>query len=111
MIYSEIEGHPNRRIAFITVDEEGTILSSTVSKGAVLTDRTGYTLIVDDYVADQITKFIFIDGELVLQENEELHVPVKTEKELQIEAIERQLAALKAEPDEPSEVVTDEPSE
>ena len=100
MIYSEIEGHPNRRIAFITVNEVGTILSSTVSKGAVLTDRTGHTLIVDDYVADQITKFIFIDGELILNDGEELIVPVKTEKELQREALLKQLAELDSQPTE-----------
>lgn len=121
MIYSEIEGHPNRRIAFITVNEVGAILSSTVSKGAVLTDRTGHTLIVDDYVADQITKFIFIDGELVLQENEELNVPVKTEKERMMEELQRRMAELQAMPDEPADIeentdvplldYTDEPTE
>ena len=104
MIYESIDNMPDRRIAFITTDSEGLILSSTVSKTAVSTNRTGNTLIVDDYVADQITKFRFINGELILIDEEKIIVPVKTEKELQIEAIERQLAALKAEPDEPADI-------
>lgn len=121
MIYESIDNMPDRRIAFITTDSEGLILSSTVSKTAVSTNMTGSTLIVDDYVADQITKFRFINGELILIDGEKIIVPVKTEKELQIEAIERQLAALKAKPDEevnnkeqtnaPLLNYTDEPSE
>lgn len=121
MIYDNLNEMPNRRIAFITTDDTGLILSSTVSKGAVATDRTGSTLIVDDYVAEQITKFRFINGELVLNDGEELEIPVKSEKQLQIEEMERQLAALKAELDEPADVegdtdvalldYTDKPSE
>lgn len=107
MIYDSLNEMPNRRIAFITTDDSGEILSSTVSKGAVATDRTGSTLIVDDYIADQITKFRFINGELILNDGEELIVPVKTEKELKIEELQRQMAELQAMPDEP----TDEPTE
>lgn len=120
MIYDNLNEMPNRRIAFITTDDEGLILSSTVSKGAVATDRTGSTLIVDDYVADQITKFRFINGELVLNDGEELIVPVKSEKELKREALLRQIAELDAEEesedteeqkDAPLLDYTDEPAE
>lgn len=103
MIYDSIDGKPNRRIAFITTDDQGLILSSTVSKNSVATDRTGYTLILDDYVAEQITKFQYIDGELILIEGEELEIPVKSEKQLRMEELQRQMAELQAMPDEPTE--------
>lgn len=100
MIYESIDNMPDRRVAFITTDSEGLILSSTVSKTAVSTNRTGSTLIVDDYVADQITKFRFINGELILIDGEKIIVPVKTEKELQREALLKQLADLDSQPSE-----------
>ena len=56
--------------------------------------------IVDDWIIPQLDKMEFIDGTLSVKDGEELMPPAKTEKELQIEAIERQLAALKAEMDE-----------
>ena len=56
--------------------------------------------IVDDWIIPQLDKVEFIDGTLSVKDGEELMPPAKTEKELQIEAIERQLAALKAEMDE-----------
>ena len=60
--------------------------------------------IVDDWIIPQLGKVEFIDGTLSVKDGEELMPPAKTEKELQIEAIERQLAALKAEPDEPVDI-------
>lgn len=77
--------------------------------------------IVDDWLIPQLDKVEFIDGSLSVKDGEELIPPAKTEKELQIEAIERQLAALKAELDEPVDIeeqtdaplldYTDEPAE
>lgn len=84
-------------------------------------EASGYQFIVDDYVISQINKLKIVDGNLVVRDGEEIMPPIKTERELQIEAIERQLAALKAEPDEPANTeeqtdtplldYTDEPSE
>lgn len=74
-------------------------------------EASGYQFIVDDYVISQIDKLKIVDGNLVVRDGEEIMPPTKTERELQIEAIERQLAALKAEPDEPAntEEQTDAP--
>lgn len=66
-------------------------------------EENGTMFIVDDWLIPQIDKVQFKDGMLSVKEGEELIPPAKTEKELQIEAIERQLAALKAEPDEPTD--------
>ena len=69
------------------------------SGNATVFDASGYQFIIDDYVISQIDKLKIVDGNLVVREGEEIIPPTKTEKELQIEAIERQLAALKAEMD------------
>lgn len=74
---------------------------------AVTPEQSGTLFIVDDWLIPQRHKLLFIDGELSVKDGEELIPPVKTEKELQIEAIERQLAALKAEPDVPAEIEED----
>ena len=63
-------------------------------------EENGTMFIVDDWLIPQIDKVQFKDGTLLVKDGEELIPPAKTEKELQIEAIERQLAALKAKPDE-----------
>src|SRR5699024_7519779 len=70
------------------------------SGNAAVFDASGYQFIVDDYVISQINKLKIVDGKLVVRDGEEIIPPTKSERELQIEAIERQLAALKAEPDE-----------
>ena len=62
-------------------------------------EENGTMFIVDDWLIPQIDKVQFKDGALSVKDGEELVPPAKTEKELQIEAIERQLAALKAELD------------
>ena len=62
-------------------------------------EENGTMFIVDDWLIPQIDKVQFKDGTLSVKDGEELVPPAKTEKELQIEAIERQLAALKAELD------------
>lgn len=67
---------------------------------AYVFEASGYQFIIDDYVISQIDKLKIVDGNLVVRDGEEIMPPTKTERELQIEAIERKLAALKAEPDE-----------
>ena len=116
MIYSNIyDENGNERtnctVIFITLNSENKITSITNGGKVTGVSSTGLTFVVEHLVAEQIDKFEVIGRELVLKDGEELIPPVKTEKELQIESIERQLAALKAESDEPSEVVTDKPSE
>ena len=74
------------------------------SGNASVFDASGYQFIVDDYVISQINKLKIVDGNLVVREGEEIMPPTKTEKELKIEEIERQLAALKAELGEPVDI-------
>lgn len=91
------------------------------SGNAAVFDASGYQFIVDDYVISQINKLKIVDGSLVVRDGEEIIPPTKTEKELKIEEIERQLAALKAELGEPVDIeeqadaplldYTDEPTE
>lgn len=83
-------------------DDSGTILKS--KGGTLLTpEGTGTMFIVDDWLIPQIDKVQFLNGELTVKDGEELMSPVKTEKELLIEKIERQLAELKADTGEPTE--------
>lgn len=96
----------DRTILFLRnsdIDDDGNISTYTSGPG-VSADVSGRIFIVDDWLIDQIDKVQFIDGTLSVKDGEELIPPVKTEKELQIEAIERQLAALKAESDEEANV-------
>lgn len=74
------------------------------SGNAAVFDASGYQFIVDDYVISQINKLKIVDGSLVVRDGEEIIPPTKTEKELKIEEIERQLAALKAELGEPVDI-------
>ena len=105
MIYKSLEDKPERRIVFITTDAEGNVESATMSQGVFGLDKTGYSFIVDDYVAEQIDKFRVVNGGLELLDGEELVEPVKSEKEKQREELLRQLALLDAD----TEDTTDEP--
>jgi len=91
---------PGRTKLFIVnTNEFGEIILS--EHGTKLTpEGTGTMFIVDDWLIPQLDKVQFKDGTLSVKEGEELIPPLKTEKELQIEELERQLAALKAEPTE-----------
>ena len=76
-------------------DDDGTILSS--QSGTLLTpEDSGTMFIVDDWLIDQLDKVVFKDGTLKVKEGEQLDEPVKSEKELQREALLRQLALLDA---------------
>ena len=86
------------------VDEDGTI--GNHDYGIAFTpDSTGTLFIVDDWLIDQLDKVVFKDGTLQVKDGEQLDEPVKSEKELQREALLRQLALLDADTEES----TDEP--
>jgi len=58
---------------------------------------------VDDWIIPQLDKVLFVGGELKVKDGEEIVPPVKTERQLQIEKLQRQLAELESMPDKPSE--------
>jgi len=84
---------------FFTV-RDGVVTSILVGNNAVPTGQ-GYQFYVDDYVAEQIHKCeLYLDGltpKLRLKEGEELVVPQKTEKELEIERLRYELERLQSE--------------
>ena len=66
--------------------------------------ETGTLLIVDDWIIPQIDKVQFIDGKLSVKDGASLEEPVKSEKQLRMEELQRQMAELQAMPDEPSDI-------
>ena len=62
--------------------------------------ETGTLLIVDDWIIPQLYKIQFKEGALSVKDGEELIPPVKTERELQREALLQQLAELDSQPSE-----------
>ena len=96
---------PNRVKLFITKTVEDGTISEFLSGNSVVPMTNGTLFIVDDWLIDQLDKVIFKDGTLQVKEGEQLDEPVKSEKELQREALLRQLALLDADIEE----VTDEP--
>ena len=96
---------PKRVRLFITkVEDDGTI-NEFLSGNSAVPMTNGTLFIVDDWLIDQLDKVVFKDGTLQVKEGEQLDEPVKSEKELQREALLRQLALLDADTEE----VTDEP--
>lgn len=91
---------PGRTKLFIVnTNEFGDINLS--EHGAKLTpEGTGTMFIVDDWLIPQLDKVKFLDGVLSVKDGEELITPVKTEKELQREALLKQLAELDSQPTE-----------
>ena len=84
--------------------DDGTI--NDYIRGLAFTpEDNGTMFIVDDWLIPQLDKVIFKDGTLKVKDGEQLDEPVKSEKELQREALLRQLALLDADTEE----VTDEP--
>ena len=55
---------------------------------------------MDDWIIPQLEKILFVNGELKVKDGEEIIPPVKTEKELQREALLKQLAELDSQPAE-----------
>ena len=66
----------------------------------VVPERSGILFIVDDWLIEQLDKVKFIDGVLSVKDGEEIIPPVKTERELQREALLKQLAELDSQPSE-----------
>lgn len=93
----------DRTKLFIKSTKEDGTIDDYIRGLAFTPEGNGTMFIVDEWLIEQLDKVQFIDGVLSVKDGEELIPPVKSEKELQIEAIERQLAALKAEPDEPAD--------
>ena len=79
--------------------DDGTI-SNCQTGSLLLPDGAGTIFIVDDWLIDQLDKVKFLDGVLSVKEGEELIPPVKTDKELQREALLKQLAELDSQPAE-----------
>ena len=79
--------------------DDGTI-SNCQTGSLLLPDGAGTIFIVDDWLIAQLDKVQFIDGVLSVKEGEELIPPVKTERELQREALLKQLAELDSQPAE-----------
>lgn len=63
-------------------------------------EENGTMFIVDDWLIPQIDKVQFRDGMLLVKDGEELIPAVKTEIELQREALLKQLADLDSQPTE-----------
>ena len=91
---------PGRTKLFIEQnDDDGTILKS--KSGTLLTpEGSGTMFIVDDWLIPQLDKVQFKEGTLSVKDGEELIPPVKTERELQREALLKQLAELDSQPSE-----------
>ena len=79
--------------------DDGTI-SNCQTGSLLIPDGAGTILIVDDWLIDQLDKVQFIDGVLSVKDGETLTPPIKTEKELQREALLKQLAELDSQPAE-----------
>lgn len=67
---------------------------------ACVPEGNGVMFIVDEWLIGQLDKIQFIDGVLSVKDGEELIPPVKTERELQREALLKQLAELDSQPSE-----------
>ena len=104
-IYNDIKDDNQNVIQGLTklfiedVDDAGTLLNY-LHGPLIVPERSGTLLIVDDWLIPQLDKVQFIDGVLSVKDGEELIPPVKTEKELQREALLKQLAELDSQPDE-----------
>ena len=82
-----------------TVDSDGSI--SEFNHGiAFVTEENGTQFIVDDWLVEQIDKLQFVGGSLSVKKGESLDPPAKTDRELQREALLKQLAELDSQPAE-----------
>ena len=82
-----------------TVDSDGSV--SEFNHGiAFVTEENGTQFIVDYWLVEQIDKLQFVGGSLSVKKGESLDPPAKSEKELQREALLKQLAELDSQPAE-----------
>ena len=104
-IYNDIKDDKQNVIQGLTklfieeTDDTGTILNY-LNGPLIVPERSGTLLIVDEWLIEQLDKVQFIDGVLSVKDGEELIPPVKTERELQREALLKQLAELDSQPAE-----------
>lgn len=75
------------------VRDDGKILSS-MSGYSIVPTTAGAMLVVDEWLIPQIDKLRLIDGELSVKDGETLDVPIKSDKELEIERLKRQIEEL-----------------
>src|SRR5699024_1454030 len=98
---------PKRVRLFITkVDDDGTV-SEYLSGNSAVPMTNGTMFIVDDWLIDQLDKVVFKDGTLQVKDGDQLDEPVKSDLQLEEEAILKRLAELQAKKN--TEKVTDEP--
>lgn len=76
--------------------DDGTI-SNCQTGSLLLPDGAGTIFIVDEWLIEQLDKVQFKDGVLSVKDGEKLTPPVKSKKELQREALLKQLAELDSE--------------
>ena len=104
-VYNDIKDDKQNVIQGLTklfiedVDEDGVILN-ILHGPTIVPERSGTLFIVDDWLIDQLDKVQFKEGELSVKDGEEIMPPVKSEKELQREALLKQLAELDSQPAE-----------
>lgn len=95
----------NRTILFLRdadIAGDGSINTYAAGPG-VSADVSGRIFIVDEWLINQLDKVQFKDGTLSVKEGMELEPPVKSEKQLKLEELRRQMAKLQAMPDEPAD--------
>ena len=85
---------------FIKSTKEDGSIDDYIRGLAFTPEGNGTMFIVDDWLIEQLDKVQFKDGVLSVKDGEELIPPVKTEKELQREALLKQLAELDSQPTE-----------
>ena len=93
----------NRTKLFIRKVNEENEIEESFSGTRYVPEGAGTLFIVDDWIIPQLDKILFVNGELKVKDGEEIVPPVKTERQLQIEKLQRQLAELESMSDEPSE--------
>ena len=93
---------PSRTKLFVPakeVREDGSFI--TFQSGILVTPGTsGYFFIVDSWILNQVEKLVIVDGVLSERDGEEITPPPKSEKEIQREALLKQLAELDSQPSE-----------
>ena len=98
---------PKRVRLFITkVEDDGTI-NEFLSGNSAVPMTNGTMFIVDDWLIDQLDKVVFKDGTLQVKDGEQLDEPVKSDLQLEEEALLKRLAELQAQKN--NEEQTDEP--
>lgn len=96
--FKDSEGNvlPGRTKLFIVEVDENNNITRSYDGTSIIPESNGTLFIVDEWLIEQLDKVQFKDGVLSVKDGEEIIPPVKTEKELQREALLKQLAELDA---------------